>query len=209
MTISSPDPDYAKIQANININIGNNLQKLIDGNKRYVAGKQVYPNQSAEHRVEVAQAPHPFAVILSCSDSRVPPEIIFDQGIGDLFVIRVAGNLLNKEITGSIEYAVEYFGTRLIVVMGHTKCGAVTAAIQNGDFPGLINSLVNAIRPAVEKAKSIPGDLLNNTVNENINMVVGKLKSIAPVLNTLYGKGELEIIGACYDVEDGKVVFYK
>jgi carbonic anhydrase len=209
MTISSPDPDYAKIQANININIGNNLQKLIEGNKRYTAGRPVYPNQSAERRIEVAQTPRPFAVILSCSDSRVPPEIIFDQGIGDLFVIRVAGNLLNKEITGSIEYAVEYFGTRLIVVMGHTKCGAVTAAIQNGDFPGQINSLVDAIRPAVEKAKSIPGDLLNNTVNENINMVVGKLKSIAPVLNTLYGKGELEIIGACYDVEDGKVVFYK
>jgi carbonic anhydrase len=208
MTISNQNPDSVKIQANNDINIGNNLQKLIEGNKRYVAGNPVYPNQSAERRTEVAETPRPFAVILSCSDSRVPPEIIFDQGIGDLFVIRVAGNLLNNEITGSIEYAVEYFGTRLIVVMGHTKCGAVTAAIQNGDFPGQINSLVDAIRPAVEKAKSIPGDLLNNTVNENINMVVDKLKSSAPVLSTLYKKGELEIIGACYDVEDGKVTFY-
>jgi carbonic anhydrase len=185
------------------------LHKLIEGNKRYIAGEFIHPNQTAERRTEVANSQLPFAVILSCSDSRVPPEIIFDQGIGDLFVIRVAGNVLNDEILGSIEYAVEHLGAQLVVVLGHERCGAVSAAIKGGEIPGHIKSLVDSIMPAVERAKSESGDLLENAVNENVAMVVEKLKSSEPILEHLVTHGDLKIIGARYDLDDGKVAFGK
>lgn len=185
------------------------LQKLADGNKRYTAGEVIHPNQTAQRRTEVAGTQHPFAVILSCSDSRVPPEIIFDAGLGDLFVIRVAGNVVNDEIIGSIEYAVEHLGVHLIVVMGHERCGAVSAAVQGGEAPGHIKSLVEAIRPAVEKAKSESGDLVDNAVKDNIAMTVEKLKSSEPILEHLVQRGSLNITGAYYDLDDGSVVFSK
>jgi carbonic anhydrase len=184
------------------------LQKLIEGNQRYLRGKSIHPNQSAEYRIEVAEAPKPFAVILSCSDSRVPPEIIFDCGIGDLFVIRVAGNILNNEIIGSIEYAVEYFGSKLIVVMGHKRCGAVMAAVQGGSFPGQIHSLVDAILPAVKKAQNKLGDLVENTIIENISLTIEKLKSSSSVIERHLQTGNINITGAYYDVDDGRVVFH-
>ena len=167
---------------NIKIEFDEALQKLIEGNKRFVWGEVIHPNQSVEYRDEVAENPHPFAIILSCSDARVPPEIIFDCGIGDLFVVRNAGNVINNEILGSIEYAVEYFGVRLIVVLGHNRCGAVTAAVQNGNFPGHIKSLIDAIQPAVANTKGKSGDLIENTINENIAMTVQKLKSSGDVI---------------------------
>lgn len=185
------------------------LQKLIDGNKRYTSGNAVHPNQTAERRAAVADAPNPFAVILSCADARVPPEIIFDCGIGDLFVVRNAGNLVNDEVLGSIEYAVKYFGTRLIMVMGHTRCGAVSSAVQGGEFPGHIPALVNAILPAVKLAKEQPGDLVENTVHANVNLVVDKLKSSGPVLEQFIETDGLQIIGACYDMDSGDVVLNK
>jgi carbonic anhydrase len=191
------------------IDIKTALQKLIDGNKRYVSGNAVHPNQTAERRAAVADAPNPFAVILSCADARVPPEIIFDCGIGDLFVVRNAGNLVNDEVLGSIEYAVKYFGTRLIIVMGHTKCGAVSSAVQGGKFPGHIPALVNAILPAVKIAKGQSGDLVENSVIENVNLVVNKLKSSGPVLEQFIETGGLQIIGACYDMDSGDVVLNK
>jgi carbonic anhydrase len=185
------------------------LQKLLEGNERYMAGKSLHPNQTPEHRIETAVSPNPFATILSCSDSRVPPEIIFDCGIGDLFVIRVAGNILNKEITGSIEYAVEYFGTKLIVVMGHKRCGAVLTAIKGGEFQGSIKSLIEAIQPALEDAKRESGDLADNTVNKNIEMTVKALKSSSPILKNGIQQGNLNIIGAYYDMDNGRVAFNK
>lgn len=181
------------------------LQKLIDGNKRYVAAKLSHPNQTAERRTEVAKGQHPFAVIVGCSDSRVPPEIIFDQGIGDLFVIRVAGNIVDDVALGSIEYAVEHLAVQLIVVLGHERCGAVEATVKGGGTAGHIGSLVEAIKPAVEKVKEQPGDLVDNAIKSNVKMIVQKLKSSKPILENLVKKGTLKIVGVRYDLDDGTV----
>ena len=130
------------------------ISKLKEGNGRYTSGSLQHPGQTAERRTELAKTQHPFATIVSCSDSRVPPEIVFDQGLGDLFVVRVAGNVINDEGLGSVEYTVDHLGTRLILVLGHQSCGAVKAARETiaakGKAPGHIQSLVTAIKPAVE-----------------------------------------------------------
>lgn len=181
------------------------LQILIDGNKRYTETKLSHQNQSSERRTEVAKGQHPIAAILSCSDSRVPPEIIFDQGLGDLFVIRSAGNLTDDIELGSIEYAVEHLGVQLIIVLGHERCGAVEAAVKGGEAPGHIKSLVKAIHPSVEKAKKEKGDLLENSVLANIKEIVRKLKSNKPVLKKFVLEKKVEIIGARYDLDDGVV----
>jgi carbonic anhydrase len=180
-------------------------QKLIDGNKRYVDAKPSHPNQTAQHRSEVAKGQHPFAAIVSCADSRVPPEILFDQGLGDLFVIRLAGNILNDAALGSLEYAVEHLGVKYIMVLGHERCGAVDATLKGGEAPGHIGSLVNAIQPAVEKAKNQPGDPLDNAVRANVTMVVQQLKSSEPILEGRVKKGDLTVVGARYDLDDGVV----
>jgi carbonic anhydrase len=181
------------------------LQKLLDGNARYVSAGPAYPNQTVERRTEIIKGQHPFAIIVGCSDSRVPPEIIFDQGLGDLFVVRLAGHVLNDEATGSIEYAVEHLGTRLIVVLGHAQCGAVTAVVKGGGAPGHISSIVHAIKPAVDRAKSRPGDLLENAIRENVKMVVDQLQSSSPLLTNQVKDGGLKIVGAYYSLDDGKV----
>ncbi len=129
------------------------LQTLLDGNKRFAAGRQLHPNQGKERRDEVAKGQKPFAIIVGCSDSRIPPEILFDQGIGDLFIIRLAGNIVDDMALGSIEYAADHLGSRLVVVLGHSKCGAVTATAQGGEAHGHIGSIVKAIAPAVDRAK--------------------------------------------------------
>ncbi len=169
-------------------------QKLIDGNKRYVDAKLSHPNQTPQRRTEVAQGQHPFAAIVSCADSRVPPEIIFDQGLGDLFVIRLAGNILDDAALASLEYAVEHLGVKYIMVLGHERCGAVEATIKGGETPGHIGSLVKAIQPAVD-----------NAVRANVTMVVQQLKSSAPILGELVKKGALTVVGARYDLDDGVV----
>jgi len=184
------------------------LQKLIDGNKRYAAAQLTHPDQSKERITEVTKGQHPFAIILGCSDSRVPPEIIFDQGIGDLFIIRVAGNITDNAALGSIEYAVEHLGVKLIVVLGHEKCGAVDATVKGGEAPGHIKYLVDAIKPAVEKAKNQNGDLLDNAIKNNVEIVVNQLKSSTPILKEAVEKG-LEIIGARYDLDEGTVMILK
>ena len=181
------------------------VQRLIEGNKRHVDGKPSHPNQTPERRRHVSTGQHPFAVVLSCSDSRVPPEIIFDQGIGDLFVVRVAGNIVDDAGLGSIEYAAEHLHVSLIVVLGHERCGAVEAAVKGGEAPGRIKSLVEAIRPAVEKAKGKPGDLAENAMRTNVKMAVDHLKASKPILEHLVHKGTLTIVGARYDLDDGMV----
>ena len=181
------------------------LQLLIEGNKRFAAMNATHPNQSKERRDEVKGGQKPFAVIVGCSDSRIPPEILFDQGIGDVFVIRLAGNIVDDTALGSIEYAVEHLGTRLIMVLGHDKCGAVTAAVKGGDIPGHIGSIVKAIAPAVKKAKNQSGDLLENAIRENVAMAVDRLKSSSSLLAHLVKDGVLKIVGAYYRLDDGKV----
>jgi carbonic anhydrase len=183
------------------------LQRLAEGNARFVASKPSHPNQGTDRRREVAKGQRPFAVIVSCSDSRVPPEIIFDQGIGDLFIIRVAGNVLDSIGMGSIEYAVEHLGTGLVLVLGHSKCGAVTATVQGGEAHGHIGSIIHAIAPAVEQAKGLTGDLTDNAIRANVGLVAEQIRSSKPVLSKLAGEGKLKVAGGYYDIDTGRVDF--
>jgi carbonic anhydrase len=183
------------------------LQKLAEGNARFVQEKANHPHQSAERRAEVVSGQNPFAVILGCSDSRVPPEIIFDQGIGDLFVVRTAGQVVDEVALGSIEYAVEHLGVPLVVVLGHDKCGAVNATIAGGEAAGHIGRLVAAINPSVEKARKMgKGEmLLNNSIDENVRQIALELRSSEPLLSELVAEGKLEIVAARYRLDSGRV----
>ena len=163
------------------------LAKLMAGNQRYVQHHQQRPNQSMARRKELGNGQHPFAVILGCADSRVAPELLFDQGLGDLFVIRVAGNIVDDEILGSIEYAVEHLGTKLIMVLGHEKCGAVSAAVEGGIAPGHIQAVVAAILPSVEASGKEPGDKVHNCVIANARRVAQQVRESEPVLRESVG----------------------
>jgi carbonic anhydrase len=181
------------------------LQHLMEGNRRFASGSFLHPDQDPARRIELAEAQHPFAVILSCSDSRVPPEIIFDQGLGDLYVIRVAGHIPGENVLGSIEHAVENLGVRLVMVLGHKNCGAVTAALQAGEAVGHIGSLVKAIRPVVEKVKRQPTALLENAIRANVQSAVAQIRVSQPLLaNKVLGK-DLKVVGAYYDLSSGAV----
>lgn len=181
------------------------LQKLMDGNKRFVEEKRTYPDQNRVRLAEVAKGQHPFAIVLGCADSRVPAEILFDQGIGDIFDVRVAGNITDDVVLGSIEYAAEHLGVPVIVVLGHEGCGAVKAALEGKPVPGHIGSLLAAINPAVAQAKGQAGDPLDNAVKANVKLVVEQLKSSQPILTELLKQGRLKIVGARYDLDSGKV----
>lgn len=182
------------------------ISKLKEGNGRYTSGNLQHPGQTTERRAELAKDQHPFAVILSCSDSRVPPEIVFDQGLGDLFVVRVAGNVIDDHGLGSIEYAVDHLGARLIVVLGHQSCGAVKAAKETiaakGKAPGHIQSLVTAIKPVVEATAK---DDLDTTVKANVKHVVQALRSSTPILKAKVDSGEVQVIGGYYSLDTGAV----
>ncbi|MBW4635214.1 MAG: carbonic anhydrase [Iphinoe sp. HA4291-MV1] len=180
------------------------LQKLIAGNQRFIQHQSQYPHQSAKRLHEVAQAQHPFATILSCADSRVPAEIIFDQGIGDIFDVRIAGNIATPEAIGSIEYAVALLGTPLLMVLGHERCGAVTAAVQKAALLGEIGSFVKAIKPAVEKVKSLPGDAVENAVVANVQYQIERLQR-SQLLTEQRESGKLKIVGGRYDLDTGRV----
>ena len=181
------------------------ILKLTSGNNRMVSGKLSHPHENAAWRTEVAKGQHPFAIVVSCSDSRVPPELVFDQGLGDLFVIRVAGNVVDDPGLGSIEYAVEHLGSQLIVVLGHERCGAVKAAVDGGEAPAHIGSLVHAIQPAVEKTADAKGDRLDAAVRANIHRVVEQLRSSAPILSEAVEKRHIKVVGMYYDLDTGKV----
>jgi carbonic anhydrase len=184
------------------------ISKLKEGNGRYTSGNLQHPGQTAELRTDLAKSQHPFAVIVSCSDSRVPPEIVFDQGLGDLFIFRVAGNVIDDHGLGSIEYAVDHLNVRLIVVLGHQSCGAVQAAKETiaakGKAPGHIESLVTAIKPAVEATAK---DDLDTTIKANVKHVVQALRSSTPVLKPKVDSNELSVVGAYYSLDTGAVSF--
>jgi carbonic anhydrase len=181
------------------------MRQLEAGNHRFVSGVPLHPNQSSDHRGNLAAGQSPMAVVVSCSDSRVPPEMVFDQGLGDLFVVRTAGEVVDDQAIGSVEYAVEHLHAHLIVVMGHDACGAVAATIAGGDAPGHIGSIVKAIQPAVDKARKDQGDLLDNAINENVRLVVSQLKKADPILSHEVETGELKIVGARYNLSTGQV----
>ncbi len=185
------------------------LARLMAGNGRYAAQRARRPNQTGRRRVEVAAGQHPFAIVLGCADSRVPPEIVFDQGLGDLFVVRVAGNIADDAAVGSLEYGVDHLGAPLILVLGHEGCGAVTAAIEavekGGDLPGHLGAVVGPIRAAVERARGRGGDLLDNAVRANVESVVDRLKASEPVLAAAAKAGRLKIVGGRYALRSGRV----
>ena len=186
--------------------------KLRDGNARFVSGKAAHPDQSAERRAEVVFSQHPFAVILSCSDSRIPPEVVFDMGIGDIFVVRTAGQVIDNVALGSIEYAVEHLSAPLIVVLGHDSCGAVNATVQEGKAEGHIGSLVEAIKPAVDEARNkikSQDQLLNVSIDNNIRNIVKSINSCEPILSKYIKGGKLKVIGARYHLDSGKVELIK
>ncbi len=180
------------------------LEKLKAGNQRYATGQLMHHHQSGSRMRAVAPGQHPFAVILGCADSRVPPEIIFDQGLGDLFVIRVAGNIVDDAILGSIEYAAAELGTSLVLVLGHERCGAVAATIKHAEVLGHISTLLKAIQPAVDRVKDEPGDVLDNAVRANVELVVDQLKSSFPVAE-LVKCNKLQVVGAQYNLDCGTV----
>ncbi|MDJ0737952.1 MAG: carbonic anhydrase [Nostocaceae cyanobacterium] len=180
------------------------LKKLMEGNQRFVNQTQKNPNQTITRLKKVASGQNPYASILGCADSRVPAEIIFDQGLGDLFVCRVAGNVATPEEIGTLEFGSLILGSKLIMVMGHERCGAVKATIAGGEVPGQIGSLLEAIKPAVTIAKNQPGDKLENICKANILQQVETLKK-SPVLVKLIQDKKLKIIGGYYDLDTGKV----
>jgi len=181
------------------------LARLMAGNKRYVLHREQHPDASIARRKALEAGQHPFAVILGCADSRVPPELLFDQGLGDLFVIRVAGNIVDDAVLGSIEYAVEHLGTRLIVVLGHEKCGAVSAAVESGHAPGHIESLVAAIQPSVEASAKEPGDKVHNCVIANVRRVALQVRHADPILKEAGEKLGVKVVAADYSLDSGKV----
>jgi carbonic anhydrase len=180
------------------------LVQLMEGNQRFMAAKRLSPHQDMVRVAEVATGQAPFAAILSCADSRVVPEIAFDQGIGDLFVVRVAGNLATTEDIASDEFAVGVLGVPLIMVLGHERCGAVDAAIKGGELPGVIESLVFAIQPAVQTAVGEPGDQLTNVIKANVRLQVQRLQA-SSVIAAAVKAGKLKIVGAYYDLDTGEV----
>lgn len=189
------------------------LAKLLEGNARFIKGQ---PSLLSRRRPEdfkaLAEGQAPHAIIVGCADSRVAPELIFDQGVGDLFVVRVAGNIVSgagPTVKGSIEYAVAELGVRLIVVLGHSQCGAVKAAIEhidaNDKLPGSIGALIDPIRVAVTTAKGRPGDKLENVIKANVEKGVERLKGLDPIVSKVAKSGELKVVGAVYELSTGKV----
>lgn len=185
------------------------LEQLLDGNQRFVANAVKRPHQNLERRKELTKGQAPFAIILTCSDSRVSPEVIFDQGLGDLFVIRNAGNLVDDHTLGSLEYAVEHLHASLVVVMGHGKCGAVSAAVGGGHAPGHIHSVVESIEPAVEQSKDQPGDKIDNAIRANAKRMADIINRVEPILNEAVKAGKLKVVAACYDLDSGEVKIIK
>ena len=181
------------------------LKRLKAGNERFIADHATHTTKDAKRRAEVAQGQKPFAIVVSCSDSRVGPEVVFDQGLGDLFVVRTAGHVVDDVGLGSIEYAVEHLGAAFILVLGHERCGAVAATVAGGEAHGHIPAIVKAIKPAVAKAKGKPGDAVDNAVHAQVLEVVGQLQKAAPLLADRVKAGKLKVVGARYDLDTGRV----
>ena len=191
------------------------LARLKNGNVDFLADKAKVLPQDHNRRLDIARGQTPFAVLVGCSDSRVPPELLFNTGLGELFIVRNAGNTVDTVALGSIEYGVWVLGVPLIVVLGHQRCGAVEAALavvqKNATFPGSIGQMLEPIIPAALKANSAGGlkgeDLLDAAVRENVRRTVDRLRNSEPLLIEPILAGKLKIVGARYDLDDGKVDF--
>ena len=186
------------------------LKLLLDGNQHFVAGKLEHPNQTPERRTEVAKGQHPFASVLACSDSRTPPEIIFDRGLGDIFTVRVAGNVADKVVIESLDYSVKHLGVRLVMVLGHRRCGAVIAAVEGheGTADQDVGPMLSELRPAVAASKGMAGDPVANAVRENVALVMKNLAT-SEELSAMVKSGELKIVGGIYDLDTGTIEMLK
>ncbi|MFZ5807308.1 MAG: carbonic anhydrase [Verrucomicrobiota bacterium] len=180
------------------------FKKLMEGNERFVKSKMERPHQDEKRRTQIAEeGQEPFAIVAYCSDSRSPAEQIFDQGNGDIFGIRIAGHVIaSDDALGSIQYAIEHTTARLVVVLGHTDCGAVKATMAGGDIQGPVKSIVKTIQPAVDAAKKKGGDVLNGAIQEHVKRSVELLRQQDFIKNA---ERCIEVVGAVYDLESGKV----
>ncbi len=194
------------------------LNRLKAGNQRFVANvRDISAETNESRRAQILESQQPFAIILGCSDSRVPAEIVFDQGLGDLFVVRVAGNIVTPSLLGSVEFSAVQHGARLVVVMGHTKCGAIQATVgelkqPSSDLSPNLQSIVNCIQPSVEKLVEEETDeskLISLATKANVRASVAQLRNSSEVLNDLVSNDGLQIIGAEYSLETGKVEFFE
>jgi carbonic anhydrase len=190
------------------------LADLKAGNERFVKGTPESPRRRPQDFSPLAAGQYPEAAVIACSDSRVPPEILFDQGVGDLFVIRVAGNVVGGTgavVKGSVEYAIAELKVPLVVVLGHSSCGAVKAAVESIEdkdpLPGSIQDLVNLIKPAVDAVHGKPGDKLTNAIRANVELGVERLKELEPLVAGPVRAGKLAIVGATYDLASGRVLW--
>jgi len=188
------------------------LRLIKEGNARFASGASTHPRRTPADFKPLAAGQAPIAAIVACADSRVTPEILFDLGIGELFVVRVAGNYVSgagASVKGSVEYAVAELGVSLIMVLGHSQCGAIKAAIQhihdNDALPGSINDLVNTIKPAVTESQHKPGDPLENAIRANVQRGVQRLNGLDPIIAPAVKSGKLKVVGAVYDLASGKI----
>jgi carbonic anhydrase len=206
------DAVVASLQGTVSLSNSDGVfQKLKEGNARFVDGRSIHPNQDAARRaLTLKDGQHPFVSVLTCADSRVPPEEIFDAGIGDVFVVRVAGNVAGTDEIGTLEYGAGHLGIPVIVVMGHTKCGAVTAVMKGDKVGGNIAALVSKIVPAAKKVKDAKkGDMSDETIDlairENVWQAIGDLFSKSEEIQNMVIEGKLKVVGAIYDITTGKV----
>jgi carbonic anhydrase len=208
--LAEPEPAPAAEASSTAMSADAALSRLLSGNARYRQDAAIHCNRNYDRRAEVAAAQAPFAIVLGCADSRVPPEVVFDQRLGDLFVVRLAGNVADDNAVGSIEYAVEHFHPALVMVLGHEKCGAVSAtldALKTGTVvDGFIGTIVTAISPAVKRSRSERGDALRNAVAANVADVVKRLRTVSAVVANAERNGALRVVGASYDLANGHVM---
>lgn len=181
------------------------LERLLVGNRRYAAIQQVYPRQSMYHRQMLLEGQSPIAAILSCSDSRVPAELVFDQGLGDLFIVRTAGHAIDELVIASLEYAVFALHVPLIVVMGHTFCGAINAVLKNDALPGSLPHLMQQLQPALETIDRHAENVVEQAVQANSRYTIDRLLQGSPILRDTYEQGQLNIVAAYYDLNSGRV----
>ena len=181
------------------------LERLLEGNQRFIGDLTIKGHKDSERRVEVAKGQHPIAIVVCCSDSRVPPEQVFDVGLGDIFVIRVAGNVVDAIELGSIEYAAAHLHVPLVVVMGHERCGAVTAAISGDAAPAHVLSIVDKIQQNLVGSTPAPGDAVDQAVIINAKAVARQIAASAPLLKDMVAGGTLSVVAVRYDLDDGVV----
>lgn len=185
------------------------LAKLMTGNARFAKGSVSHPNQGGGRRAEVAKGQKPFAIVVGCSDSRTSPEIVFDQGLGDVFVTRLAGSIVDDAALGSIEYGVDHLGASVIVVLGHERCGAVDAAMKGGKAPGKIGSVVKPILPAIAAVKKSGNPTLDAAIDENARRTAAGLTARSRILSDRVKAGTLKIVAARYDLDSGRVTLVR